>query len=197
MTIWIGRAVKGGLNLAVICLVGWIAHRWYAIIPSALHGAVFTGGSVIAAVLVAFSMQVFSKFDKLLQDFERYGVGQIGSIYTYVGAARQRLVWWMFAAVVGIIAEAGTAYLLKEQSLPDKHWAIVAGYVALSAVMLAAVRVISAYVRVDRFRLELFRELENERLREQTLQAMRRGSLIHDFRHERKRSRAGPRAASK
>lgn len=197
MTAWVGRTAKAALNLAVLGLVGWIAYRWYVIIPSAIHGAVFTGGSVVAAALVALSTQVFGKFDKLLQDSEKYGAVRTARIYAYVGAVRRRLVWWILAAFVALVGTAGAAYLLKEPSLTGKRWATVVGYVALSTVALAAMRVVSAYLRVDSFRLELFKAIENERIREETIRAMRPTSRIRDFSAEPTLTPVGPRQALK
>ena len=181
MTNSLATGVRLLANAAVLAAAGFVAYRWNDRAPLTVHGAVFAGGSVLAAVLVAFSVQVFAKFDKLLQDSEKFEYLRTAQIYRYVGVIRRRHAIWLVGALFCLFSAAVSAYLVKDGQLADLRSVIVAGYVSLAMVLLAFLRVMSAYLRLDSFRLGLFRAIENEKRRFETLRAMRPSAPIKEI----------------
>lgn len=169
-------------NLGVLAMVGAVAWRFADAITPRSHGAVFTGGSVIGGVLLAFGLQVFSKLDRLLTDVEKYDYARVDAIYSYVTRARRRVVVALLVSLVALVAAAAAAYIVKDaENGPVRVFTVVVGYVAVAAVALMAVRIVSGYLSLDRFRLDLIRIVTGEERRLATLREMRDPNAIGKF----------------
>jgi hypothetical protein len=169
------------VNIAVLATVGWTAARWYTMLPVAYHGAALTGGSILAGALIAISLQLLGKLDALLRDAAMVITVRTGPIFRYVGKLRRRIVIWVFAALFGLIVAAAGAYVLNQAVPLHVRWTVCTGYVALTVVALSAIRVISAYLRIDGFQLEIRKQMEDEKLRAETVRQMRAASQIKEF----------------
>lgn len=178
---WIRRLLLVTANLVVVGAVVFLADRYWDVVPAGLHGAIFAGGSVLSAVLLFLGGQIFGKFDKLLQDSEKYEFVRTSRIYGYVGGLRSRLFVWAGAGLLSLFVTAGCAYIIKEKTFSDLSSTIVLGYAALSLVALASIRICSAYLRFDGFRLKLLRLIDAEDKRLVTLREMRKPTVLGTF----------------
>jgi len=182
--------LRWGANLVVLALLGAAAYReWLVFLPQ-VHGAIFTGGSVVGGVLLGFGLQVFGKVDRLLMDWEKYDYAKVERVYKYLGALRRRLVFWLLASFASLVAMAAVAYLLKESTSTNPSLTVPArlvragitsGYVGLTIVLLAGIRTVTAYLGLDEFRLSLLKVVAAEESRRTTLEAMRDPRAIAEF----------------
>jgi hypothetical protein len=184
------RAVRviGLISTIVIAAsAGYAAYVWRDLWPATAHGAVFTAGSLLSAAIIGIGAQVFAKLDRLIEAAERFPYETTSRVYDYVSSARAWLSSWLVGAFVGLMTTAACAYLLKDaayavgQITHATRLTIAIGYASLLFVLLAAVRVLSAYLGLDHFRKELFRAIEDEKRRADTLRAMRPASAIEPF----------------
>lgn len=173
-------AVMIAYNGAFCAAVGALAYRWYGLAPREMHAGVFAASAALSAVLSAISLQVFGKYDKILQDAEKYDVLRVERIYAYVHASRRRLLLFLVAAVVFLIVNTGLAVVLPKGDVVTEiaaHRAVSIGYFGVAGVLLFALRITHAYLRVDGFRLELFRSIQVEDERQQAILELRPSSV--------------------
>lgn len=178
---WVATGIRLAIYAAIAAAFGAAAYRWSDVLPLTMHGAVFASGSLLGAIVLTFGGQVFGKFDRLLQDSEQLDYVRTTRVYRYIGAARKRVAFWMLGSLACVLITGSAAYLVKDQELGDLRGAVAVGYAALTIVVLAAIRIVSAYLRIDGFRLALMKTIENERRRSETLRAMRPAAPIREI----------------
>jgi hypothetical protein len=165
-------AIRVIANLAVLGLVAIAASFGLTRLPGIDHGAIFTAGSILSGALITFSLHVFGKFDKLIEQAETAQFIRTEQIYRYIAIVRRRLFGYIVAALIALVYDASIAYIIQHNGQPSTI-VLVLGYVALAIVLLTGIRIGSAYLSLDTFRLEVRRRLETEAQRAEILKSLR------------------------
>ena len=177
---WAHPVTAIAYNVLVCAAVAVVAYRYYSLADLDVHSGVFAASAALSAVLSAISLQVFGKYDKILQDSEKFDLLRVERIYAYVHASRRRLLLFLVAAVVFLVVNTGIAVVLPK---PNVLTAIAArrafaiGYFGVAGVLLFALRITHAYLQVDGFRLSLFRAIQLEDERQQAILELRPSAI--------------------
>lgn len=169
---------------ALVCGgVAFLAFRLFRSWPREWHAGVLGASAALVTILSAVSMQVFGKYDRLLQDAEGYDVLRMRQIYRFLSASRRRLVWLLFVVAGAGIYNAGAAILLpKTDAVSDSAARILAsaGYAGITLVLLYAYRIVDVYLAFDGFRREVVEVIMQEKARIERLLEMR-PSVLRQF----------------
>jgi hypothetical protein len=157
---------------ALLLIVAFLAYRFAPMIVPLGHGAVFGAASLLGGVLVAFGIYVFSVLDQVLRDGERFDIRRTNQVYDYIRPLRRRLALWGTASLIGTVTCGAIAYYLTQTRQISTGMTIL-GYVSLGVVALATMNTVSTYLGLDKFRLDLFRNLTAERDRLRSLRKTR------------------------
>jgi hypothetical protein len=168
------------LNVTALATVGLAATEWSDAVPLGFHAAVFAGGAFLSSALLFFFSQSFEKLDRVLEDTEQHQRVRTVQAYVYVRGLRSRLVLWLCGTIGALAACVTAAYALKDTAPTHPMPLVVAGYVGIAIAILTAVRVVTAYLSLDDFRLELLRAMDAESKRAAELRALAASANLPD-----------------
>lgn len=160
--------------------VGFGAYRLFLILPREWHAALIGASAALMTVVSATALQVFGKYDRLLQDSEKYDLHRMRSVYQFVHGSRRRLTILLFLTAMAGVVNAGIAVLLsKPQALNASTVRILVavGYGGLALILLFAVRVAHVYLRFDEFRRAIVETIMRDEAREKALLELRPSTL--------------------
>ena len=91
------------------------------------------------------------------------------------------MVYWCVAAGIAAVIAAGLPSALKEMEFARlEAGTVTLGYLCLMLILLAGLRTISAYIRLDNFKLQLLKLMKLEEQRRETLKALRPSQIFSD-----------------
>jgi hypothetical protein len=172
-------AIRAALNVLALFTAAVGGTYLHDHLPHGLHAPIFYSTTAIGTAIAGFAWQAFGKLDKLLQDTEKYDIARTTRAYSYVRRLRKRLVLWFWVVVGAAVTDAAIAATLpiRPRLYEPDTLVIILGYVLLCAIVLGGVRIVTGYLSLDGFRLELLKVMAGEQKRIDALRAMRGDSL--------------------
>ena len=163
------KVLRVGLNAAAYAAVGLGAWTWAPTYAAAVHSKLYLCFAAVVLPFTVFANQAFTRLGQVDQDLKKFPAVRSARAYRYIHTTRTRLTWWVAGVILSMLGLGLVAGLLDNDLKHYQRVLYVVGYSGALTLILASIRVISAFLEVNRVGPKILASLELEETRANAL----------------------------